>query len=949
MTKLPKVWALALLALAALPAFPQLLLPGSRLLLVETPSFSIYFPSELEPEARRLAGFAESVLDAEAGLYGPRPGSRLSVLLADRFPDQNGFFTDLPSDRLVLEIAPASLDAELASAPDPLRALFAHELAHALSLSTRGPLARAGALLFGDPFAPAFWLGPRLLAEGTSIAAESGRAGGGQGRSTDPLARALLLQTLVEGRHPDFWEAAGAADGWPLGSAPYDFGGPFAAWLVARYGEGAFARLWAEFASLRPPEDFLFIKGAFSLSFGEDLPELWNAFLEDSTPSRPLLLGPRLIGPEEPGIILALTAGKRGGRGLSIWADAARGAVFELLDGEARPRRLFDIDGRLNRLDLSADGRYLLVSVAAEGPDGVLRSLVLVRDLEKGAFTGRRIEGLREAAWAGPDGPGGEGPVLGIQPRGIETDLALDEGGELRILLRGSPTRSYGSPVALGPDAFALLAREEGRSLLLRLRGATLDFLAPSQPLQNLRFLSGRGGSLAFAYAPSGRLYRLALLEDAAGDRPRLLLQELELSGGLSRPALRSDPGEEPRLSYVAELAEGRRLADYNFGRPELEPVEAAASWLALDPSFGSSPAEEPGPAPTFAPRPAPPLPLGLRSFRLPYFSSELQSAGLSLQGQDLGERLSWNLSGGWNWGIGAPEAGLGAELVLGPWNLSLAAGEAYLQASSSWWRSDWGSLGLERFFASFPSRRGLDLGLLAGGGALSPAAPGAPYGAASTRGLGGRASLSWSDRQESVLAPFEARGYELHADLDAETRDSSGPFLGLSAGFLGALPLAGIAADIEAGASPELGAGGLLLGPGGRLLPDGSPAILPALPGPWPLFAGTGLAGPWYARAELSARLFDLEIGKTFRPLWSLARRLGARAGLRAGAVAAPGGGEAELLYSGYAELAFDFSPLVGLFASTSLSAALEVEWTPLVLSGAPAWRLGLSLGGGR
>jgi len=956
MTKLRLACLASIFALAIFPAAPQLLAPGSRLFLVETSSFSIYYPESLEAEARRLAGFADEVLDQEIGRVGPRPTHRLTVLLADRFAEQNGYYTSYPSDRIVLEIAPGLIDDEMASSADPLRGIFAHELAHDLSLSTRGPLFKVGAALFGDPVAPAFWLGPRLLAEGTAIAAESGAPGEGHGRTADPLSMAPLVQDLVENRRPDFWQATGAYGIWPFGESPYSFGGPFAAWLERRYGDEALAKIWREIAAIRPPEDPLFVKGAFTKAFGGDLDRLWKEYLDEMTPKRPLVVATRFLPGTRSGSIVASTAGKSGGKGVTFWADASEGSVFEWADGDRRPRRLFEADSTIDRLDLSADGRYLLVSAVVEGPDGVGLDMVLVRDLAKNVFTKRRIVGVREAAWDGDAGPDGSGDIVGIAARGIETDLVRVRDGKLDVLLRGGPTRLYGSPVALDGDAVAFIARDAGRALLVKLDEGLAQVLVSSVPLDGLRFLSGGGERLAAAYADPGDLYRLVLVDAAATNAPLVSIQEVELSGGMEYPAFRSSPEQPPALSYIASMADGQRPADFPFDIPAVAPHDSAASWVALDPSFSSLARDASQGADTRAPlgKPAPPLPLALSIFRAPYVSSSLDAAGLFVEGTDLTDTLDWTAEAGWNWGASASDFGATAALNLGPWVLGAQASDRFVQGNGAgiWWRSSNVNFSLSRFFASFPSNRGLQVGAQLAGGAAATVPPGSPWsGSLSSTGLAARSSLDWTDTSESAFPPFDQRGYDAGAAADVETRSGSGTVVSASADADFWIPVAGIHARLDAEASPF----GLTVGPGGRFFADGSPSILAATAADWPIFSGLGLAGPWYSRVELSARLFDIEIGSTVRPLFIEARRLFATAGLRYGAIGGnfgqPGADEyagISLLSSYFADISFEFSPLVGIFSSEGLAAGVELEWTPLAIAGGQSWQLGFLVGSG-
>ncbi|MEI6389240.1 MAG: hypothetical protein WCQ50_21755, partial [Spirochaetota bacterium] len=207
-------WNRAALALAllffALAISAQLLSPGQTLKEIKTASFNILFPESLVREAERLASFADEVLAQEVGRIGPLPKERLTVLLTDRFPETNGYFTPLPSTRIVFEIAPFKIDDETSSTNDQLRFLFTHELAHALSLSIRPPPISVAALLFGDIATGSILTVPSVLAEGAAIVAESSDKAGGRGRAWDPLAVMPLRQALIEHRPIDFWTANGS-------------------------------------------------------------------------------------------------------------------------------------------------------------------------------------------------------------------------------------------------------------------------------------------------------------------------------------------------------------------------------------------------------------------------------------------------------------------------------------------------------------------------------------------------------------------------------------------------------------------------------------------------------------------------------------------------------------------------------------------------------------------
>lgn len=947
----------------------QVLAPGQALMELQTASFNILFPEGLVHEAERLASFAEEVLAQEAGRIGPLPKERLTVLLTDRFPETNGYFTPLPSTRIVLEVAPFKVNDETSSVKDQLRLLFAHELAHALSLSIRPPLMAVAGLLFGDIATGSILTVPSVLAEGAAIVAESSDKAGGRGRAWDPLAVMPVRQALIEHRPVDFWTANGGGGLFPFGSSAYTWGGPFMAWLEAEYGTGSVQKLFTELGNLRSPADWLWTKGAFTAAFGRDLDSLWDEWLTTMAPDRPVYVGARLLAPQ-PGLISALTAGNVDGKALTIWEDSAFGAVLELAEGDRQAHRLFAADGHVNRLALSEDGRFLLVSTVMEDAGTQSRLVVRVWDRKGRAFTKRSIPGLREASWIGEAGDRGEGPVVGIAPRGIRTDLVRVDGAEWRVLARGTDSRFFGSPLCLGAETLFFLARDEGRSMLIRLQDGKPSVLLPGMPLLRLRFLSGRGDDLAIGYVHEGGLYRVALLEGVRGRAlpamdtnpepglPLTLLraQETDISGGVQDAAFAGLPGGPPELHYKAAFSEGEYPAAYPFAARTMAMKETSATWSSLDASFlglysGAAVASggqlDSTPASVLAAaRPAPFLPLAGKTFRIPTFSGDLSSGGLYMQGSDITETLVWGLDAEYSWAARAANLAGNLGLAWAPYTVSIAGEDWFSPNSESklpWSRTTRLSLGIFRKLPDFPIRNHADLGLELSGGALSKGAAGAAYSTPPGSGaMAARLSLTRMQSHTSPFAPFDKEGFEAGAAADTEWRPGLDrlPAFGLTVWGGAWAPFLGLHGSLEANLSPGAG---LLFGPGGRLFADGGNSLLDPVAATWPIYRATG-QGSWYARAELAVTPLSLEIGRAL-PLFGLySRRVMVTAGGRAGAL-----GSFTLaktpspLFSAFVDTSFEFTVLTGYLAQTGLAATIHFEYAPLAATpGSVSFELG-------
>ncbi|HRY53554.1 MAG TPA: hypothetical protein P5142_02950 [Spirochaetia bacterium] len=937
------------LALAGLPAGAQLLAPGEELYRLETGRFDIYYPAALSAEARRLASFADASFASLARRFpeGARDPGRIPVLLSKRLASPNGSFSPYPSDRIVLFPAPIPLGSELGSFEDGLAAVFAHELAHALSLRSRGPLWRALAALFGDPIEPSLWMAGSALIEGAAVAGEGEpfpAGGGGGGRARDPFALALLRQDLLEGRGKDFWQASEAWDAYPFGRLPYNYGGLFTARLLEGGGEERYAELWRRVGSgniLAGLEGGLLFKGAFEACYGEELDAAWSSFLESAAIREPVVRETRRLS-AEPGYLGALAAGETG----LYWADASRGAILRLEPGAIKPRRLLEADGSVGRLELSADGSRLLVSAERARPWGE-ESFAFLVDAARGRPLGKAVPDLREAAFAGS-------ALVGLSSRGFESDLVLVEGAGRRVLLEGGRGRSFASPACPDGKLLYCLAREasETRILKLELASGKAWVLATESFLGGLRSLRaapapGGGNRLALSFAAEGELPRLALLDDPPSGRPgseagpTLLRQETLLSGSVFQPF----PSGEA-VYYIGRFSAGEYPCAYPLDHPDLSLRGSEASWIPFEASTAgaeeealeAAPAElERASSPTAAPTEAPALPLLLRSFRYPSIPLEGDSAGLGLVGSDLAARLGWSLEARYNWVLEAAELGLGLSLAREPWTFSASLSDSFEDRAAGARRSSGASLAAARSFSSFPRRRELSLELAAVAAARAPAEPGSAYAAEPDYAAGaGSLLLAFSNFRDEHFPPFARSGLGAELSLDAEwplppAETQARPALAAEAGLGAALPFLGLAATLRAAASPDAS---VLLGPGGRSLADTGDSVLAARCGSYYEYASLPERGSLYAFAEASAQPLSLELqrrlglGRLRSPLYL--NRIFLGAGLRAALYGAEPGelGGAELLSSAFGRLALTASPLVGAAAQAHATAGMELSW---------------------
>lgn len=266
-----------LLGLASTPAAgASRVLPGLRFRVLHTPHFRVYYHQSGEARARRLAGIAESVhatLPARLGLAAP---AITHVLLVDQDDTANGWATPLPYNTVMLTAAWPAPSEIIGNTNDWLRLVFVHEYTHVLHLHQSRGWARAARFVFGRaPFAfPNLFL-PQWEVEGLATFAETRETGQGRLAAGDSLS--LVSHRVRQAGREPLDRLNGGQVAWPGGTGAYLYGGFFADYLAARFGEQKLGELARRSAGRLP----YFGAGAFRATFGEGLKDLWQEFQQE--------------------------------------------------------------------------------------------------------------------------------------------------------------------------------------------------------------------------------------------------------------------------------------------------------------------------------------------------------------------------------------------------------------------------------------------------------------------------------------------------------------------------------------------------------------------------------------------------------------------------------------------------------------------------------------------
>jgi len=523
----------------------QLFRPFTSFQLIRTEHFNIIFPRESEASARRLASFADDLYREMSALLGFGLPGPIPVVITPHTDLFNGFYSPIPLPRIMLFDTPQ--DLEWTSFPDSFKALFTHELAHAISLATRSPSNAWLHRIFGSWVAPSLLTAPLFMIEGVAIYMESYS---GFGRAKDPLARQLLRQAIHEGQFLTPFQASGLIDIPPQRGAFYEYGGLFSQWLVETYGMEKYARLWQSMGQLAPVSLNLYRSGFYSIFrqvYGMHILDAWNAF-RDSLALQGIEENPNEVFPTRHHFF----AERLG----SITALAAGGSKLYILDNRERSVRVYDtLTGNVRSfnssliistdIDVSPCGAFLLIS-GYQMVGERFTATVNKHRTDTGRRTRQSIRGLYRARFF-RDG------VIGLRSDLHNNYIVFeDSSGNSQVLFRGNNVILFSGPQALDNERIAFVASHGGaRELMIynvvssELFRVEVDSTSNSEDellrdeywlrdvWRYMRGLSVSEGKLLFSHNTDDRMFKLA---SVCLDTMQAVFSERDFSGGVFHP-----------------------------------------------------------------------------------------------------------------------------------------------------------------------------------------------------------------------------------------------------------------------------------------------------------------------------------------------------------------------------------------------------------------------------
>ena len=551
---------LIFLLCAQLSAHSGMFWGEKKLRVAKTQWFDIIYPKRCEQSAAILYEKADTVYEEVAGQYGLEPSFRMPVVITPTVESFNAFWAAIPYNHIAIYDTSVSGSSELAVFSETLLSTFRHELTHAVTYNMKNGFWRGVGKVLGDCVAPGMVSVTTGMAEGATVTSESA---GGEGRLNDEYAKHYVKQAKIEGVFPSYHDVSGAADNSP-GGAPYFFNGAFHYWLQDKYGMEPYAEFWYRVVNGKN----LTVSGAFKKSFGIKLKEAWKQFVQDyevpQLEANPVKAGtafdffePELSDYSNLNNAGSLYSSLTSAGGKLVWLDKFGWRVFD------ENGYLFAQRG-ITGVRLSNDGRFLALSYITDNAAGD-KARVRLYDFETKRFFSIKDKGLKDAVVLN-DGCGGLYLVaqkyIAQQFSIIVYRLLTDAEGR-RItatepyteIILGSETNPY-EFTDLGNGSFAFLKKtQQNYSLCIMTADGTVlkEYGFPQgMAVRSLSFDGNNsdGGSFYFSYAQKGTLPRLGKLE--AG---QLFLSTQDISGGVFEPVVWNN-----QIVYIGEFLRQNRI-----------------------------------------------------------------------------------------------------------------------------------------------------------------------------------------------------------------------------------------------------------------------------------------------------------------------------------------------------------------------------------------------------
>ncbi|MDR0409595.1 MAG: hypothetical protein LBH18_04275 [Spirochaetaceae bacterium] len=524
--------------------------PFSILRVLRTEHFEFIYSKASALTAQKLASRAEAIYDNISAMTGLSLDRRVPVIVTPETDEHNGYMNPLPYPHIAIFDTPASIEWTVFA--NSLEALFLHEMTHAITGTTRSPAAKVLNRVFGGWVYPTGLNAPWFMIEGAAVSFESLD---GTGRSNDPLIKQKLRQDIIENSFKTPFQSAGVWDMPSLGNVYYYYGGLFSSYLQKKYGMEKYGLLWREMGGDFHGSLFVYNSGfyhIFKSVYGLSIVDCWKDFekslaLDDikENASKPVYGGKSAIKD------IAAAAGK------IFFIDSLAAKVVAYDTETKKLKSLIDINSAAYALDVSADGRCILVSTyrrLGANSGQFSRAVAVEYNAASGFPTGREWQGLYNARYF-MDG------VVALRSDTHIANLVYRAGNDRagkneEVLLRGSETLLFSNPSPVDDEWIAFTSAKRGiRELSLfnyktrsvyTLKGDSSDSENSEDDVSVWRYMRGlrfSGGRLYFSYNDDDRMYKLASVSvsDLRSGSAVAYFADTDFSGGVFQPVSSGD------------------------------------------------------------------------------------------------------------------------------------------------------------------------------------------------------------------------------------------------------------------------------------------------------------------------------------------------------------------------------------------------------------------------
>ncbi|MCX7991694.1 MAG: hypothetical protein N2999_06640 [Proteobacteria bacterium] len=223
--------------------------PKDEFNFIETENFRFYYPLRLKEKAFYIANFAEPLSKEINKRLKLKTYEKTHIVLLDYSDNMDGLSTNLPYNRVYLNIVPPDLLSTVGEFDNYLINLFIHEYLHILVMDSQKGYSEVTRKIFGKPVIPfenpsafPFFLItappnvflPKWFQEGFSTFGEGYFTGKGRGNFT--LLESYFRDSIEKNDILRIDEINGDIGRYPYGHAPYWWGQKIFDYLESRYG-----------------------------------------------------------------------------------------------------------------------------------------------------------------------------------------------------------------------------------------------------------------------------------------------------------------------------------------------------------------------------------------------------------------------------------------------------------------------------------------------------------------------------------------------------------------------------------------------------------------------------------------------------------------------------------------------------------------------------------------